>query len=50
VDESAKDVVALDALCGVMVVCAVVCAVGALIAYTFIRSSDLHESAAVEAE
>ena len=39
-----------DSFGSVMVVCAVVCAVGALIAYTFIRSSDLHESAAVETE
>jgi EmrB/QacA subfamily drug resistance transporter len=34
----------------VMVVCAAVCAVGALVAYIFIRSSDLHESATAEAK
>lgn len=40
----------VDSFGTVMVVCAVACAVGALIAYTFIRSSDLHESAVAETE
>ncbi|ABD11027.1 hypothetical protein ThrDRAFT_03326 [Frankia casuarinae] len=31
----------------VMVVCAIVCAVGALVAFFFIRQRDLHESAQV---
>ncbi|WNV87754.1 MFS transporter [Umezawaea sp. Da 62-37] len=40
----------VDSFGSVMLVCAAVCAVGALIAYTFIRGSDLHESAAIETE
>ncbi|GLW89712.1 MFS transporter [Actinokineospora globicatena] len=40
----------VDSFGSVMVVCAVICAVGAAIAYTFIRGSDLHESATAGTE
>ncbi|MCQ4120703.1 hypothetical protein [Rhodococcus tibetensis] len=48
--EAAAQSVFSNAFISVMIVCALVCGVGSLIAYALVRTKDLHESATIDVE